>query len=122
MAQKDEIIADVERQKQQIVDDCGKQLESLVETHKAELAENARLVREKERRVAEVTEENKLLTELKTLSDGRLNALRYKHGYITDVEEYTTELAFNEIERQYEVFKDFFKRTWKKRARISEPN
>ncbi len=114
LAQKDEIIADVERQKQQIVDDCGKQLESLVETHKAELAENARLVREKERRVAEVTEENKLLTELKTLSDGRLNALRYKHGYITDVEEYTTELAFNEIERQYEVFKDFFKRTWKK--------
>lgn len=114
LAQKDEIIADVERQKQQIVDDCGKQLENLVETHKAELAENARLVREKERRVAEVTEENKLLTELKTLSDGRLNALRYKHGYITDVEEYTTELAFNEIERQYEVFKDFFKRTWKK--------
>ena len=78
------------------------------------IAEQQKLVDEKERQVADVVAENKLLSELKTLSDARLTALKYKHGYMTPADDYTSELAFNEIEQQYNIFTDFFKKTWRK--------
>lgn len=78
------------------------------------IAKQQRLVDEKEKKLADALEENKLLAELKTLADARLTAVKYKHGYMTPADDYTSELAFNEIERQYNVFSDFFKRTWRK--------
>ncbi|MDE7164885.1 MAG: DUF2357 domain-containing protein [Clostridiales bacterium] len=78
------------------------------------VAAQQRLVDEKEKKLTDVVEENKLLAELKTLADARLTAVKYKHGYMTPADDYTSELAFNEIERQYNIFSDFFKRTWRK--------
>lgn len=80
----------------------------------ARIAEQQRLVDEKEKKLTDVVAENKLLSELKTLADARLTAVKYKHGYMTPADDYTSELAFNEIERQYNIFSDFFKRTWRK--------
>lgn len=67
-------------------------------------------------RVNDVENENKLLKDLRTVAEGRLNALRYKHGYIDDkgLDELTSERAFNELEHQYAVFSEFFKKTWKR--------
>ncbi len=64
----------------------------------------------------EMSAENKRLSELKTLADARVNALRFKCGMIKeeDLDDYTTEPAFDEIENQYKAFTDFFKKSWKR--------
>lgn len=118
------------------------ELEGGYEKNAADARESVRLAKEEcDRLVAEskaseekmhkkfddIVQENKLLSELKTLADARANALRYKAGIISekDLDNYTSELAFNEIENQYRVFTEFFKKSWKKtkkkiRAAVAE--
>ncbi|MDE6965470.1 MAG: hypothetical protein K2O94_00675, partial [Clostridiales bacterium] len=68
----------------------------------------------KEQAVLDVKAENRLLSDLKTLSDGRLNALRHEYGLTDEADDFTTEAAFNELEHQYNSFRRFFKGEWKK--------
>ncbi|MDE6401382.1 MAG: hypothetical protein K2L54_02085 [Clostridiales bacterium] len=67
-----------------------------------------------EQAVLDVKEENRLLSDLKTLSDGRLNALRHEYGLTGEADDFTSEAAFNELENQYNAFRRFFKGEWKK--------
>lgn len=71
-------------------------------------------VKSKDKIISDVKEENRLLADLKTLSDGRLNALKFQYGLMTDADDFTTEKAFNELEIQYNIFRRFFKSEWKK--------
>ena len=52
------------------------------------------------------------LEERRMVSDARLTALRKEHGLISPTEDFTTEAAFTEIERQIDVFIKFFKEQW----------
>lgn len=104
----------------QVKNDCQAEIKRIQDECDGVVADKQRLVDEKEKQRLDVLDENKLLTELKMLSDARLNAVKYKHGYMTPADDYTSELAFNEIELQYNIFKDFFKKVWrqtKKRIR-----
>ena len=88
--------------------------DALIAEHAKELSERDALVAQKEQAVLDIREENRLLEDLKRLSDGRLNALRHEYGLMTDADDFTTENAFNEIEAQYSAFRRFFKGEWKK--------
>ena len=82
---------------------------------KAELiAECDVKIKLKDDEVAGVRAENQAILEEKALSDGRLNALRSKYGLFTRADDFTSEAAFNEIETQYNAFRTFFKKEWKK--------
>ena len=44
----------------------------------------------------------------------KYNAVRREHGLFTDADDFTSEDSFGEIERQYKLFRTFFKEEWKK--------
>lgn len=64
--------------------------------------------------VREAKAEADRLRSIKEINDGRFNALRFSQGLMTDADDFTSEEAFDEIEKQYEAFKKFFKGEWKK--------
>ncbi|MCH5166208.1 MAG: hypothetical protein J1G01_07410 [Clostridiales bacterium] len=82
--------------------------------HEEEVKKHAEEIEKKDKTINDIKEENRLLNDLKTLSDGRLNALRHQHGLMTSADDFTSEKAFNELEHQYDVFRSFFKGEWKK--------
>jgi hypothetical protein len=49
----------------------------------------------------------------KLLLDAKLNTLKHEHGLFKNGEEFTSQESFEEIERQYAVFKAFFNDQWK---------
>lgn len=63
---------------------------------------------------ANVNNQNESLMEAKALSDSRVNALRREYNLITNDEDFTAKISFDELEHQYKVFKTFFKEEWKK--------
>lgn len=111
---KNAIIRQKDEDMAKLRSDCEEQTASVRSECAKKIAEQQKIVDEKEKKFNDVVAENKLLIELKTLSDARLTAVKFKHGYMTPADDYTSELAFNEIERQYNIFSDFFKRTWRK--------
>lgn len=54
------------------------------------------------------------LQEQKAFNDARLTGLRAQYGLIGATEDYTSKEQVDELERQYEAFKKFFKTEWKK--------
>ena len=44
----------------------------------------------------------------------KYNAVRREHGLFTDADDFTSEDSFGEIERQYKLFRTFFREEWKK--------
>ncbi len=67
-----------------------------------------------EQQIAELTAKCQRLSDLKTLSDGRLNALRSEYGLIKPDEDFSNQQMAEELEHQYEVFRKFHKTEWKK--------
>ena len=61
--------------------------------------------------------ENEQLAAAKRLLEARLLAMRKEYGLITDAEEFTSRESFEELERQFEVFKGLFNEEWKKTKR-----
>ena len=59
-------------------------------------------------------EEAKRWEREKLLSDARMNALKREYGVFTGKEDFTSRESFNEIEKQYQAFRSFFKEEWKK--------
>jgi len=54
---------------------------------------------------------NKLIAE-KQLAYAELRALRVEHGMLSPCEEYTSKERFAELEREFEIFNQFFKEQW----------
>ena len=69
------------------------------------------------RRLDALKDEYKALEEKKLLADGRLNALRAEHGLMGAADDFSTKEKTDELERQYRVFKKFFKAEWRKTRR-----
>ena len=88
--------------------------DALIAEHAREKSELMVEMDKKAQAVLDIKEENRLLEDLKRLSDGRLNALRHQYGLMTDADDFTDENAFNEIENQYNAFRRFFKGEWRK--------
>ena len=65
-------------------------------------------------RIKEINAQYAKLEDQKTLAEARLNALRYQYGLMTDKDDFSSREKTDEIERQYQVFKKFFKTEWKK--------
>lgn len=82
--------------------------------HAAVVKELGDSIKDKDNALADEQEKNRLLSDLKTLSDGRLNALKAQFGLMTEADDFTSEEAFNELENQYNTFRKFFKSEWKK--------
>lgn len=79
--------------------------------------EEARFNEETEKLTAQLnekTQEYHSLSDAKSLSDAQLNALRKEHGLISADEDFTSQAAFNELERQLKIFKSFIKEEWQK--------
>ncbi len=88
--------------------------DALIATHAREISAMNEVVAQKDKAVLDIREENRLLDDLRRLSDGRLNALRHKYGLMGEADDFTTENAFNELEAQYNAFRKFFKGEWNK--------
>ena len=63
----------------------------------------------------------------RTLQAAEINALKKECGRFTDEDSFTSREQFEELERQYKVFKDFFRAEWKKtkkkiRAELLRPD
>ena len=67
-----------------------------------------------EEQIATLTAKCQRLEDLKTLSDGRLNALRSEYGLIKPNEDFSNQQMAEELEHQYEVFRKFRKNEWSK--------
>ena len=67
-----------------------------------------------EQQIATLTAKCQRLEDLKTLSDGRLNALRSEYGLIKPNEDFSNQQMAEELEHQYEVFRKFRKNEWSK--------
>lgn len=70
--------------------------------------------------IASLIAQNKTLTDTLArannnalMLEGRINALKFEQAGGAEQEEFTTEEGFDEIERQYQAFKRFFKTEWK---------
>lgn len=100
-----------EENRERAVAEVEEKFEELKVAYAEEMEE---LTNECDKKVNDVKEENRLLAESKALSDGRFNALRSKYGLMTSADDFTSEEAFNEIEAQYNAFRSFFKKEWKK--------
>lgn len=68
----------------------------------------------RERRARALHAQAELLEREKTLSEARLNALKKECGRFSESDSFTSREQFAELERQYKVFKTFFKEEWKK--------
>lgn len=66
------------------------------------------------KRLEALKDEYNALEEKKLLADGRLNALRAEHGLMGAADDFSTKEKTDELERQYYVFKKFFKAEWRK--------
>ncbi|MDE6441722.1 MAG: DUF2357 domain-containing protein [Clostridia bacterium] len=53
------------------------------------------------------------LTAEKLLVEARLNSLLHEHGLFTTEDDFSSQESFDEIEKQYKAFKEFFKGEWK---------
>ncbi len=65
-----------------------------------------------ERKANELEEKCKELSDLNTLSNARLTALRSQYGLIKENEDFTTREMADELESQYKVFRQFRNRQW----------
>ncbi len=81
---------------------------------KSELGQANEKIYLTERRVAELIDQCERNADLKTLADARLNALRSEHGLIKENEDFTNKQMAEELEHQYEVFRNFRKYQWQK--------
>ena len=52
--------------------------------------------------------------EKNTVLLAKYNAIRSEHGLFTEQDDFTSQINFDELERQYKVFTRFFKSEWKK--------
>ena len=68
--------------------------------------------REKDRGIEELKRQCKSLEDRRKISEARLTAIRSEHGLISPTEDFTGEEAFQEIEKQLDVFVTFFKKQW----------
>lgn len=72
---------------------------------------------ENKERLAELTKQYKDLDEKKTFADARLNAMRAEYGLMTEKDDFSSKEKTDELERQFKVFKKFFKQEWRKTKR-----
>lgn len=94
-------------QKQTIVTEYEGRLRALGEEKDAVIAEATDANRELSEAYGALTEEKRVL-------GARLNALRYEHGLMTDEDDFTSKERFDELEREYLAFYEFFEKHWKK--------
>jgi len=90
-----------------IIDTERRKFEGEMEKAKAKISAT-------EKEVYELTYKCDELADLKTLSDGRLNALRSEYGLIKENEDFTDKKMAEELEHQYDVFRKFRKFEWQK--------
>ena len=91
----------------------------------AEIIEDGRREREKLQMQidAQSEEYNRCLAEFerlrneKRLAEARLKSFRYKCGDMNASDDFTTKEGFDELERELEVFVEFYKKEWKKTKR-----
>ena len=91
----------------------------------AEIIEDGRKEREKLQMQidAQSEEYNRCLAEFerlrneKRLAEARLKSFRYKSGDMNASDDFTTKEGFDELERELEVFVEFYKKEWKKTKR-----
>ena len=114
IAAKDEIIRQKDEEAEKMRAEHAAETALLQSECTQKIAEQQKSVDEMDKKLVDVVAENKLLLELKMLADARLTAIKFKHGYMTPADDYTSERAFNEIEQQFNIFKDFFQKTWRK--------
>lgn len=83
------------------------------EESERKLQEAIRKTAEMERAAESSREDARRWEQEKILADARLNALKKEYGELSG-EDFTSRENFNEIERQYNIFRSFFKEEWKK--------
>ena len=112
--QKDNLIKKMEDEHQYAVH----LRDHIIETERRDFAEKMETTVGKldtaESKVKELTALCENLSNLKTLAEGRLNAIRCEYGLIKENEDFTTQEMMEELEHQYEVFRMFHKTEWKK--------
>ena len=106
------------RQTAETYEEAAKAEKQRTEERAAALLEqigNSKDALEKEREEsARLHVQAELLEREKTLSEARLNALKKECGRFSESDSFTSREQFAELERQYKVFKTFFKEEWKK--------
>ena len=113
-----------ERHDERVRSLCGewerkyKQMEEAHEEEEARLKKEGAEIKEKldlsERQRERAERETERLGREKTLESARLNAVKKEYGAFAPEEDFTSREQFDEIERQYRVFREFFKSEWRK--------
>ena len=72
---------------------------------------------EKTDEIKKLKQECERIEAQKAISDARLNAIRNEYGLMTELDDFSTKEATDEIEHQYRAFKKFFHTEWKQTKR-----
>ena len=86
--------------------------------HAKELEERDKIHQNDLNTIKEVNAKCQRYLDIKTLAEGRLQAIRHECGLIKPDENFSTEEKTDELEHQYRVFKKFFKTEWKKTKKV----
>lgn len=113
VAQLNQTIDEIQRKS----DEAIKARDYTIETERKQASENIANLEQKlassEDEVNKLSDKCSELQAFKTLSDGRLTALRSKYGLIKPNEDFSTQEMADELEEQYQVFRQFRKEQWK---------
>ncbi len=107
-------INDLNHQRLLLIDDYEAKLNNLKNTFKYEYDS---MVDKKTSANNELQEINNDLVEKNTFLSAELNAIRYRNGLLKPCEDYTSKERFEELEREFLAFNDFFKKQWQKTKR-----
>jgi hypothetical protein len=105
-----------ESQRQSLNDEIDLLNQKITDERNACEQEKSQLKIDKNNAVQKMQETEQKYSQLerqKLLLNAQLNALKQERGLIKSEDEYTSEESFEEIEKQYEVFKQFFNERWK---------
>ena len=103
-----------------LMDEINKLQEKIAQTIEAGRREREKLQMQLN---AQKDEYNRCMAEFerlrneKRLAEARIKSLRYKLGDMTPEDDFTTKEGFDELERELEVFVEFYKKEWKKTKR-----
>ena len=101
-----------------LIDKTMKESDEAIDKMRSDMAEKLRssetAVKQAEDDALSFKKKYEALVEKTALNEGRLNALRHQLGYTAELEDRSSEEAFNELEAQYNAFKKLFNSEWKK--------
>ncbi len=84
-----------------------RELEERIESAARDAQAQRERAEQAEQAVRDAEEKNTVLL-------AKYNAIRSEHGLFTEQDDFTSQIDFDELERQYKVFTRFFKSEWKK--------